>query len=408
MNAADVSRAAGCSTRCHANAEEYDAFLRARNSAETARKWGQRRQQFVQAYPDLETWFSAPLTERVARLYSERPTPARCAVSSSARPYLTFLAVRGYAWFDWEWLLAMPSLYVWSFLTETPLVTDVGRLVDEAVQLGYTWKSAHDALGWAVVRLFMHTLDADSAHIDATTIDACETAVRAFGERPDVALFFGSAARYLERASHYISFLQLLRVLLYHHGQITVAPRRTNDRGDTPVVRPSLKPQIEAVVQQYLATRRMHSRPGTIDNLDLALGHFVAWIAAAHPEVNSFAEVERTHVLEYATTLNVIPGATTGRPLSTRSKVAYLSGLSVFFRETAAWEWEGVPGRALLGRGELPRLPRCLPRYIPEEELGRLMAAVRTWTMLDFMSGRLSDVAISTGWRLSASDPPDA
>src|SRR5207237_1793015 len=47
------------------------------------------------------------------------------------------------------------------------------------------------------------------------------------------------------------------------------------------------------------------------------------------------------------------------------------------FREPAAWGWKEGPGRPPLGRGELPPRPRRIPRYIPEEELARLMAAVR-------------------------------
>ena len=35
------------------------------------------------------------------------PTVLCCSkrISNQARPYLSFLAVSGYAWFDWEWLL---------------------------------------------------------------------------------------------------------------------------------------------------------------------------------------------------------------------------------------------------------------------------------------------------------------
>jgi integrase len=38
-----------------------------------------------------------------------------------------------------------------------------------------------------------------------------------------------------------------------------------------------------------------------------------------------------------------------------------------------------VPTRPLLGPGDLPHVPLCVPRYIPEDELARLMHAVRAW-----------------------------
>jgi len=363
--------------RRHASDAEYASFVRRRHTAETARKWVQRRRRFVRAYPDLDLWFAAPLEERVGRFRGETRADARFRISYVAQPYLAFLATRGYAWFDWEWLLAMPSLYVWGFLGDTPLVAGVAGLVGDAIQLGYAREAAERALEWSTMRLFLHTLDADIAGIDAATIDACEEAIRRFGARPDIALFFGSRDRYLELARHYVSYLQMLRTVLYHRGQLAVAPRRADYRGGRPIDRPSVKPRMEAVARRYLDAKRLNSRPKTVAGFDLALGHFIGWIAATHPDIDSFAQVGRMHALEYAEALNGMVGQNTGRPMSVRTKESYLSGLSVFCRETAAWGWDNVPGRPLLGRGELPKIPHRVPRYIPDEERARLMVAVR-------------------------------
>jgi integrase len=67
----------------------------------------------------------------------------------------------------------------------------------------------------------------------------------------------------------------------------------------------------------------------------------------------------------------------TGEPWSPNTKWATLRRLSVFFREIVDWEWEDVPSRPLLGIGDIPRRPQCVPRYIPEDELTRVMTAVR-------------------------------
>ena len=58
--------------------------------------------------------------------------------------------------------------------------------------------------------------------------------------------------------------------------------------------------------------------------------------------------------------------------LDTRISAPLLS----FFRETSQWGWEDVPGRPLLGRTDLPKLPLRLPRFIPRAELDRLMLAI--------------------------------
>src|SRR5260370_30332475 len=54
-----------------------------------------------------------------------------------------------------------------------------------------------------------------------------------------------------------------------------------------------------------------------------------------------------------------------------------LCALSVSFRDTAKWGWEDVRGSPLLGAGDLPKLPERVPRYVPEDELARLMTAIR-------------------------------
>ena len=45
--------------------------------------------------------------------------------------------------------------------------------------------------------------------------------------------------------------------------------------------------------------------------------------------------------------------------------------------DVAAWEWSEVPGHPPLGAGDLPKMPRRVPRFIPDDELNRLMRAIR-------------------------------
>jgi integrase len=369
-------------SRRHASEGEYVAFLDGRVRAgrikeSVAGQYLKEYRRFVRAYPDLAGWFRAPLPERIGRLYGEGRPEASFRVISDARPYLSFLAARGYAWFDPEWLVAMPSLYVWGLLEGTPLAEDVAAMEAEAVALGYSRWFAERALGWSTVRLFMNTLCRDASGIEERDIDGLEEALRSFGGRADLDLFFGSEERYRKALRRQVTHLQLLRVVLYHRGRLAKEPRRSDYRWESPVERPSLKPRMEAAARRYLATKSLSCRPATVERFDLALWRFIAWVAEERPEVESFAEVDREMVLEYAEALNGMRGHNTGRPLSNRTKEGYLSRISVFFRETAAWGWEGVPGRQLLGRGELPRRPRRIPRFVPEHELARLMEAVR-------------------------------
>ena len=359
----------------HARADAYAAFVRARvGQASSARHFLSLRERFVQAYPDLRDWFHRPLAERVGRLPGEPSHRPHNDVSYRARPYLYVLALHGAARFDWDWLIAAQQVHLLDVLERTGAHLGVATLIEEAVRLGYERVTATQSVRWALSRLFMHRGHAQIECLTDRPCGAAIEAIRRFGERPDVALFFGDAERYRAVSIGYGAHLHLLHVVLYHHGQASAEPYRALPARAR---RPDLPPRMAAVADRYLAVRRLTDRPATILNLGRALRHFMAWLARAHPALATFAAVQREHILEYAADLEAQRAARSGRPLTTLTRRGLLSGLSVFFRDTAAWGWADVPGRPLLGAGDLPRIPERVPRYIPEDELARLMDAIR-------------------------------
>jgi integrase len=369
----------------HATAEEYAEFLGDHlRKASSIKTYLHRRKQFVDAYPELADWFSAPLAERIGRLHGERwgtrmkepkSTELTCRVSYRARPYLAFLALRGYASFDWEWLVGMPRLDVWSLFGGTSLAAGADQLSEEAEKLGYNRVTSIAGVRWVVMRIYMHTLDPNVGSIEEATLDELKKAVRSFEERPDVDLFFGSKKGFRGAAKYRRAYVHLMRVVLYHRGQTDTLPRR-GVRGRTE--HPSVRPRMEVVAKRYLTARGANSRPSTVENYERSLRHFVGWLAQEHSDLESFAGVTRDHVLEYAAALETDISPSTGRPLSASSRFSRLCDLKVFFRDAASWGWGDVPDRPLLSVGDLPKIPKRVPRYIPEEELPRIMEAVRS------------------------------
>jgi len=359
----------------HVSAEEYHAFLRGFHRHEHSVAIDLRhRAHFVHAYPDLRAWFATPLVERVGRLHGEHPRSSSYRASYRGRPYLYYLALRGRIRFDWPWLVAVPRLHIWHLLTQAGLDADLARLTDEAAALGYCAGTARVALSWAIIRLFLHTPNAGTGHLDDALRQELVETVEHFGERDDIAALYGSPARYRRSRRHFRSRLHLLHVVLYHRGVSPVEPRKVvPSHAEHPVVRP----RMEALMARYLALRGLTDRPATIARLAVAARSFIAWIAATHPEVESFAEVTRPQVLAYALSLDAVTVPRTGLPLAAATKVRYLSGLSVFLRDVSAWGWDDAPMHALLTAGDLPRLPLRVPRYVPDDELARLMVAVR-------------------------------
>ncbi len=362
--------------RRHAPEEEYAEFRRSQPAIRGATPgFLYDRRKFVRRYPDLEDWFAAPLPERVGRLHGEPWGKPSFPASYFARSYLFYLAMRRYAWFDWEWLLAVRHLGIFRFLENTPQEVAFDELEEEAVGLGYNRESARRALRWSLGRIFMHTLRFDAAAVGEPELEGLEQGISRLAEHPDVELLFGSRERCLKRLREgYRSSVHLLRVVLYHRGQLDAVPKKSHPPWAD---RASLRPRMEAVAKRYLAAKGASCRPSTVGHYDRVLRHFVRWISRAHPEVESFAEVTREHLLELAATPVEEVAPPSRFPRTAHYRLQLLTCLSVFFRETADWGWEEVPGRPLLLRGDLPKRPRRIPRYLPESELSRLMGAVR-------------------------------
>lgn len=362
----------------HADEQEYRDFVQGyANSAKYGATLLRYRRYFVQRYPDIHAWFAAPLAERIGRLYGEDEDHIFCPVSYQARSYLMYLALRGYAPLDWEWLIAAYQLKLERMLCSSPFASQVETLEEEAVRLGYKRAHAHVALRWTLNRLFLHLGTVQIEALNETHIDQFIEALERFRERPDVALFFGSTEQYTKQLYHdYLPCFQVPRTVLYHRGQAHTRPR-----GNTPrrsFSRPVLKPRMEAIVTRYLAIRQVPAHPDTIKNYKTTLYHFIAWIVQVHPELDTFADVTREHLIEYAEALNTMQGKRTLRPFAAATKQKRLSHLSVFFSTVAFWGWDDVPRQPLLQYGDLPKLPQRVPRYIPESELERLMAAIRS------------------------------
>ena len=114
----------------------------------------------------------------------------------------------------------------------------------------------------------------------------------------------------------------------------------------------------------------MGARPSTLEKYRNSGRHLANWLWRHEPDVESFSDLEREHILAYAAGL-VEDG------LSLDVQLQRLCGLSVMFHDATAWGWPDAPLRSIIGSRDLPRRPSRLPRFIPAAQLDRLMSAVR-------------------------------
>lgn len=359
----------------HASDEEYTAFVCSFTTNEGERRHLlSRRRCFVHYYPDLQEWFQAPLVERVGSSHEEGPAHCKYLANYTARRYLAFLGLQGYARFDWDWILAIRGIKVWEMLDQLHVDAGLTALVEEAIGLGYQQMKVTQTLRSILARIFLHTGQFHVQSIQESDIEAFSEALVHLPENPDIVRFYDSMEQCQREVRKFLALLFMLRVLLYHRGQIATAPRRTYPRGQWTV----LKPQMEATLTRYLAARSLTDRPGSVEHVKTDLHHFISWIAHAHPQVETFGQVTRDDILEFAEALAAMRNPRTQQPLAMSTKRNRLSHLAVLLQDGLQWGWQDVPDRPLILAGDLPKEPRHLPRYIPDEELGRLMPAIRS------------------------------
>jgi integrase len=137
-------------------------------------------------------------------------------------------------------------------------------------------------------------------------------------------------------------------------------------------------PRIAAVVERYLQLKLEANldRPQTVRLARDALRRLLAWLAEAHPEVQTLAELTREHAEEFLRWLGTQRNKWTGEPLALTTRRSVITLITGFVADTASWKWADVPGRVIFTRADIPKTPKPLPRYLPQHELDALMAAV--------------------------------
>jgi hypothetical protein len=139
------------------------------------------------------------------------------------------LALRGYIWLDWEWLLAINRHRLWELDDRLGLSIrrDTEALVQDAVRLGYVQGHASHAVRWTLSRLLLHAGDARVTAITDDQLDDFADAIRRFGDRSDIDAYFGSRHHYIQLiGDSYLNHLHAVRVVLYHSGQLAREPHR--------------------------------------------------------------------------------------------------------------------------------------------------------------------------------------
>ncbi|TJZ99839.1 hypothetical protein FCI23_44300 [Actinacidiphila oryziradicis] len=265
----------------------------------------------------------------------------------------------------------------------------VDALEERQRQLGY--RSGRSLLTWGIARLVLWKGDPDITAITYTDLATFGEEIHRWCAMPEARTIRAAHVHRNRRDSDpatltaefekaCLSRLHGLHVLLFNTGQVKEPPfhgLKTCELWREELTSPGTPPAIAAPVNRWLSGRlQTTDRAESVRNCRDAFRYFLRWLAQEVPDLTSLAELTRAHFEGFLTHQHERINPRNGRPLSARTRYTYISPLLQFFRETSQWGWTDVPARPLLGRSDLPKLPSRLPRFIPRDQLDRLMQAV--------------------------------
>ena len=354
----------------HCDDAEYIAFLAGLQVTGFRAMRRRYRCAFIERWPTIEDWFAAPFEERVGRLYGETQKKPSFPSSYRARSYLFYLALTGRFQLDYEWLLAVGDLCLAPVAEALCIDLGIGALAEQGGRLGYRCTSVATSAAWTMNRIALHTglLSVDDIRYDhiAELLDA----IRQFDKGHDVNSFRGASA---EARRLWAMNVRKLQLLLYHRGQISKYPALPSKRREPPL---SDRPLMQAAIDRWIGIRRLTLSGHTVDHQVVSLRHFMTHLATAAPKVWRFADLTRDHALGFVSAMAEDARSLTGRSLSATARRARIAAIIMFLRDAIAWGWPDMPSQPLLDHRDMPRLPARIPRYIPADELDRLMAAI--------------------------------
>lgn len=202
-----------------------------------------------------------------------------------------------------------------------------------------------------------------------------------------------------ESGRNMASIFHRLRLTLFHAGRLD-SHRRPPRRPPVSITGWAVvAPRFAENARRYVAQVELSLRPATTKHIESDLREFGTWLAEAHPEVASCADLERRHIEDYKVWVSTKHGRYTGKPLSRVSIKNRLINLHCFLDRTTEWGYPSPPQRPLIFAGDLPIVDKPLPRFLDDAAATKLMRATRAED--DPLSRLIVELLARTGIRKS-------
>ncbi len=263
----------------HCDDASTDAFLAGLPVTQGFRAMRRRyRRAFVERWPAIEDWFTAPFEERVGRLCGETQKRPGFPVSYRSRSHLYYLASIDRLRLDYHWLLAIGDLCVAPIADGLGLDLGIKKLAEQGVRHGYDRASIATSMTWVIPRITLHNGIWSVDDLRYSHIEALLDAIERFGDLHDVGKFRDSTTSDLRW--YWRTNVRQLQLLLFHHGQISEYPALPSKR---PPPSPSDRPNMQVAIDRWVAIRRLTLNTYTVDHQVVSLRHFYDFTSRPQP-----------------------------------------------------------------------------------------------------------------------------
>lgn len=308
---------------------------------------------FLVRFPEPQAWAGLPLEVRLR-------------VGSQVSPFLNFLMFHGHLHPGYDFLLERRLHAVLRDAALSPLGPDLARFLAAAEQLGYSTRARMGMASEVAARVLIQT----GRPLGEIRVDDLAGFEAAIGERE---------TRNGRDYKHYRSALYASRAVIYHLGApAEPAPQRStlgrwSWERHLDGVNDGLRRSMVAYLQRCSATLARSSVSGTASEL----AHFGRFLAANHPELATFAGLDRRrHIEPYLSAVAAAVNRRTGEPITASTQRSRIQAVGRMLDAMGEWGWEEAPSRRLIFDRDSPRLPHPLPRYLPPDADRRLVEAL--------------------------------
>ncbi|MDA8072805.1 MAG: tyrosine-type recombinase/integrase [Actinomycetota bacterium] len=309
---------------------------------------------FLGRFPDPQAWAGLPLADRIG------------SATSQIRPLVSFLMLHGHLRPGYDYLLERRLHSVLRDGAVSPLGGDLARFLAGAEALGYSERSRTGMASEVAARLLIQTGRPLGA-IDNDDVAVFKTAI------------IEREARDRRPYKHYHQVLYASSAVIYHLGAPAeptakhAMPGRWSWERHLDGIDDALRASIVAYLERCSATLARSTVSGTASEL----AHFGRYLAVHHPELTSFADLDRRrHVEPYLSAVANSVNHRTGEPVAISTRRSRVQAVGRMLEAMAEWGWDEAPTRRLVFERDSPRLPRPLPRYLPIDADRRLAEAL--------------------------------